>query len=141
MQVEEKLGQANRMKWLGRIIGLLVSVVVLVSMIEAAVDDYQIIGSGIFTADRIFMFVVIIAALAGCIASWWWVRLAGLTLLLASVALGVHISLYSTDNKLVVWFWWGLPYFISGVIFLLAWNIIRKVDSGEFADEPPPAIE
>ncbi len=65
-------------------------------------------------------------ALAGCIASWWRERLAGVLLVLVSAGLGIHIGVYAGRNHFLVWLMLGLPYLVAGVLFLISGRLSTK---------------
>jgi len=72
--------------------------------------------------------IVVIAALAlaGCIVSWWRLRLAGVLVVLASVAMGVHVALVAGRNHFLAWSFSGLPYLIAGALFFGSWWVTRR---------------
>jgi hypothetical protein len=61
----------------------------------------------------------------GLILSWRNERLAGIMLVAVSAALGAHIAVYAARNYALAWAMVGLPYLVSGVLFLNAWRLSR----------------
>jgi len=81
-------------------------------------------------ASDILYLVYLGIALAGCIASWWRPRLAGIILVLISFLLGSGLGLLSPWGVANVFAWtWqlGLPFLVAGVLFLVSWWFSRNI--------------
>jgi hypothetical protein len=48
-------------------------------------------------------------------------------LIAVAAAMGAHIAAYAGRNHALAWAIVGLPFLVSGVLFLNAWRISRKV--------------
>ena len=120
---------ASRLKWAGRIVGLLASIGWLAIMTassayELAEGDWEEVSTQNVVEGTL---IVVIAgvALAGCVASWWRLRLAAFLVVLASVAMGVHVALVAGHNHFLAWSFSGLPFLIAGGLFFGAWWVTR----------------
>ncbi len=104
-------------EWLSgtaRFIGFAVSILSLVFIFTG------LLGGGLNGVTAL------LAALAGmalvsCLLSYRRPRLAGIFLVLISVALGIHIGLYGLDKQFVAWLIVGFPYLVAGGLMLWAW--------------------
>lgn len=74
----------------------------------------------------VLLVVIGLVALAGLILSWRWEKLAGIMLVAVATAMGAHIAVYAGRNHALAWAMVGLPFLVSGVLFLNAWRISRK---------------
>jgi hypothetical protein len=104
-------------EWLrgvARVIGFVVSILSLVFIFTG------LLGGGL---DGIGALMAALAgmALVSCLLSYRRPRLAGIFLVLISIALGIHIGLYGVDKKLLAWVITGLPYLAAGGLMLWAW--------------------
>ncbi|MFC1956976.1 hypothetical protein ACFLVY_01590 [Chloroflexota bacterium] len=75
--------------------------------------------------------VIGLVALVGLILSWRNERLAAIMLVAVAAALGAHIAVYAGRTHTLAWAMLGLPYLVSGLLFLKAWRISRE-------SYPPP---
>jgi CHASE2 domain-containing sensor protein len=74
----------------------------------------------------VLLVVIGLVALAGLILSWRWEKLAGIMLVAVAAAMGAHIATYASRNYALAWATVGLPFLVSGVLFLNAWRISRE---------------
>jgi CHASE2 domain-containing sensor protein len=74
----------------------------------------------------ILLVVIGLVALAGLILSWRWEKLAGIMLVAVAAAMGAHIATYASRNYALAWATIGLPFLVSGVLFLNAWRLSRE---------------
>jgi hypothetical protein len=120
----------KRLRWAGRIIGLLASVGWLAVMTaSSAYDLAEGTWEEMSTQDIVqgaLIAVIAAVALAGCIVSWWRLRLATILLVLASVAIGIHVALVAGRNHFLAWSFSGLPYLIAGALFFGSWRLSRR---------------
>lgn len=116
--LERNQRTAKVMTMAGRIIGLLVAIFMAIMVIGSAageiIDDEPLP----FDAEGVTLGIITIVALAGCIMSWWWERLAGVLLVLVAIGLAVHIGICAGRNHVLAWVTLGLPYLIAGALLL-----------------------
>lgn len=74
----------------------------------------------------VLLVVIGLVALAGLILSWRWEKLAGIMLVAVAAAMGAHIAVYAGRNHALAWAMVGLPFLVSGVLFLNAWRLSRE---------------
>jgi hypothetical protein len=130
------------MRIAARVIGLAVTLFGLMMAIGEGIQSLQTEGFGpinlVFFGGS-FIVLSMFAALAGCIISWWRVRLAGILLVLtffglitAGVLAGGPVDLperFSPSVILTNMGWasiMGSPFLVAGVLFLLSWWLSRK---------------
>ena len=122
---------ANRMRLAARIIGFVIIGFGGTMLIGEAISEFLREGWAVISeatpADAGVLLVIIGAvALAGFILSWRRERIGGILLVSVAAALGVHIANYAGRNHALAWAMVGLPFLVSGVLFLNAWRISRK---------------
>ena len=117
---------AKRMRWAGRVIGLVAAGFLLIMLIGAGIAELLAEGLEPFTIEGILLVVLAGIALAGAIVSWWRERLAGILLVLASVGLGIHIGIVAGRNHFLVWLMVGLPYLVAGALLFTSWRLSRE---------------
>ena len=100
----------------------------LVMLIGSAIGD----GIGPITIEGATMAVLALLALAGCVASWWRERLAGILLIGTAVGMGIHIGICAGRYHLLVWSAMGLPYLVAGLLLLGSRRLSRQ--------EPPQQL-
>ncbi|MDD4874526.1 MAG: hypothetical protein PHE15_06115 [Dehalococcoidales bacterium] len=90
----------------------------VILIIEGAVQ-------GIQTSDisGILLIALTIIALIGYILSWWKANLAGILLVMVSIAFGVHIVYYFGGNQFLAWGMMGLPHLVGGGLLLWGWRL------------------
>ena len=117
---------ARRMRFTGRVIGLVAAGFFLAFMIGEAIGE-ALKGLGpIMEIEGILLGILIVIALAGGILSWWREQLAGILLILASIGLGIHIGVCAGRNHFLAWLMVGFPYLVAGGLLLYAWWLERK---------------
>ncbi len=117
---------AKRMRWAGRVIGLVAAGFLLIMLIGAAIAELLTEDLEPFAIEGILLVVLAAIALAGGIVSWWRERFAGMLLVLAAVGLGIHIGIVAGRNHFLVWLMVGLPYLVAGALLLTSWRLLRK---------------
>ncbi|MBE9512513.1 MAG: hypothetical protein IMY77_00400 [Chloroflexi bacterium] len=122
----------KRMRLAARIIGFGMVGFGGTMLVGEAVSEYLREGWAVITevtpTDPGVLLVVIGAvALAGCILSRWRERLAGILLVSVAAALGAHIATYAGRNHALVWAMVGLPFLVSGLLFLNAWRLSKEL--------------
>ena len=120
---------ARRLTRAGRIIGLLASigwlaVMTASSAYELAEGEWEQTATQTVVEGALIV-VITAVALGGCIVSLWRLRLAATLLVLASVAMGIHVALVAGRNHFLAWSFSGLPYLIAGGLFFGSWWVAR----------------
>jgi hypothetical protein len=113
------------MRWVARIISLIITVFGAIMLVGETVSE---LVSGGFTAPSLegsLLVIIGVVALAGCILSWLRDLPAGILLVATSAGLGAHIGFCAGRYHLLVWSMLGLPYLVAGVLMLLAWRLSR----------------
>ena len=95
--------------------------------------------NSLLTWGGLFIVLSMLVALAGCIISWWRVRLAGILLVLTFIVLNIAGILaggpvdlperFSLPVILTNMGWasiMGSPFLVAGVLFLVSWYLSRK---------------
>lgn len=138
---------AKGMRWAARIIGLPVTFFGLMMAVGEGVQSSLTEGFGpinlAFLGGSFIVLSMVIAG-AGCIISWWRVRLAGILLVLtlfglitAGILAGGPIDyperfslsfiLANIRQASIM----GSPFLVAGVLFLLSWWLTRKTSLQE----------
>ena len=118
---------ARRMKWAGRLIGLVAAGFFLVFLVGEAISKVLDKGREPLETAGILLGLLQGLALVGAIVSWWRERLAGMLLAAASVGLGIHIGVYAGHNHFLAWLMVGLPYLVASVLLLISWRLSRQI--------------
>ncbi len=127
---------AKALRWAGRVIGLMASGFFLMFLGGEAVDSVIAEGLQGLILEGLFVAIPGFIALAGCIVSWWRIRLAGVLLVIAYFLWGVRptIAVFFFRGG-DVWdalvhntTWWimTLPFFVSGVLLLISAGVARE---------------
>ncbi len=116
----ERMFTTNWPRTAGRLIGFIVSVLSVILMAFGLFGDIGLDTGGFLMLSLAAM------ALASCIVSYWRLRLAGILLVLISIAFGVQISVYAIDNHFFAWVIMGFPYLVAGALMILGWWLERK---------------
>ncbi|MBA7698462.1 hypothetical protein ES703_107139 [subsurface metagenome] len=132
---------AKRMRWVGRIICLVITIFGATMLIGEAVSE--ILSHGFITTSMAGSLLVLIGiiALAGCILSWWKDLLASIMLVITSAGLGVHIGIFAGHNHFLAWLMLGLPYLIAGLSLFYAWRLSRPVEGHAVLSSSPEVNE
>ena len=120
---------ADRMRLAARIVGFGMVGFGATMLIGGAVIEYlrggMAAGSAPIPLELIIAIAIGAVALAALILSWRRERLAGVMLVSCAAAMGAHVIIFIERNATYVWLVLGLPYLVSGVLFLNAWRISR----------------
>jgi len=117
---------ASRLKLAGRIIGFGMVGFGGAMLIGEAVSEFLETGSVPLEPAGGLLVVIGVVALIGLVLSWRQGRAAGILLVACSAALGAHIATYAARNHALAWAMVGLPFLVSGVLFLNAWRLSRE---------------
>ena len=115
------------MRWAARAIGLLAAAFILMMVIASAIGTIQTEGWG--GADRAELIqgaligVLGALGLAGCVVSWWRLRLAGILLVVTSVGFAIHIGILAGHGHFLAWSMLGLPYLVAGALLFASWRL------------------
>ena len=118
---------ASRLILSGRIIGFGIVGFVLTFLIGETSIEFQAGGWQAIAVEPVLIGVITGIALAGCILSWWKLRLSGILLLVSAVLSATNIPPltplipYDVGGWLIV----GLPRLVAGVFFLGAWRVSK----------------
>ena len=124
--MEEQERRAKRMRLAARVIGIGMTVFGGAMLIGEAVSEFLKGGSVPIEPAGGLLVVIGAVALAGLILSFRYERLGGILLVACSGGLGAHIAVYAGRNHALAWAMVGLPYLVSGVLFLNAWRLSRE---------------
>ena len=124
--METKRQSAGRLRLAARIIGFGMTGFGGAMLIGEAVSGFLAGGFVRPELAGILLVVIGVVALMGLVLSWRNEQLAGIMLVSVAAALGVHIAVYASRNYALAWVMVGLPYLVSGVLFLSAWRISRE---------------
>ena len=133
---------AKRMRWAARIIGLVLLVFFLLFLIGETITSIQAEGFK-FDPDSLFVIVPTVIALAAYIVSWWQEGVGGSLLILVSIAIGILPSVsarppwsMSLLQALRGWLILGLPFLITGVLFLISSRLSRSTSPSALPASP-----
>ena len=118
-----QLRLAKRMRWAARVIGLVIISLFLIILIGGAITE----GLQTITIEGASLGMLGGIALAGYIISWRHEQLGGILLVLTAAGLGIHIGICAGRNHIMTWSTVGLPYLITGLLFLYSWRLTRKI--------------
>ena len=116
---------AKRIRWAARVICLIITTFGGIMLVGEAVSEFLSQGSIATSLAGDLLVIIGIAALAGCILSWWRDIPAGILLVTTSAGLGVHIGIFAGRNHFMAWSMLGLPYLVAGVLLFYAWRMSR----------------
>jgi hypothetical protein len=117
---------AKQMRWVARVIVLILTVFGATMLIGEAVSEFLSQGSVTTSLEGSTLVLIGLVALAGCVLSWWKDLLSGVLLVATSVGLGAHIGICAGHNHFLAWSILGLPYLVAGVLLLYAWRLSRQ---------------
>ena len=116
---------AKRMRWVARVICLIVTVFGATMLIGEAISEFLAQGFITTSVEGGLLVMIGLVALAGCVMSWWRDIPASIPLVATSAGLGVHIGIYAGRNHFLVWSMLGLPYLVAGVLLINAWRLSK----------------
>ena len=116
----------RRMRLAGRGIGFTMVVFGGAMLIGEAVTEYLREGFILPEIAGILLAVIGIVALVGLILTFRRERVGGIMLVACSAALGAHIAVNAGRNHALAWAMVGLPFLVSGVLFLKSWCLSRQ---------------
>ncbi len=116
---------AKRMRWVARIICLIVTVFGATMLIGEAISEFLAQGFITTSIEGGLLVMIGLVALAGCVMSWWRDLPASILLVATSAGLGVHIGIFAGRNHFLAWSILGLPYLVAGVLLINAWRLSK----------------
>jgi len=116
---------AKRMRWAARVIGLIITVFGATMLIGEAISEFLAQGFVTTSVEGGLLVVIGLAALAGCVMSWWRDIPASILLVATSAGLAVHIGIFAGRNHFLAWSMLGLPYLVAGVLLINAWRLSK----------------
>ena len=119
-----RFGLFKRLILVARIIGFTMVGIATAFIISGVIDQFIREGAGIPVPRLVWLVLILAMALTGCILSWRRVRLAGILLIVSGVAMGVDMAVTAGRNQLVL-FMLGLPFIITGLLFIKSWRLVR----------------
>jgi hypothetical protein len=131
---------AKGLRIAARVIGLAVTLFGLMMAVGEGIQSYTAEGFKGFNLEflqGLLVLLTVVIALAGCIISWWRVRLAGILLIVAPVAWSIAVifnpivcgqnwSMSFLIGSLLHYVTFGSPFLLAGVLFLLSWWLSKK---------------
>jgi hypothetical protein len=114
---------ARRLRWVARVICLIITVFGAIMLVGAAISELPAHGSIETSLEGGLLVLIGIIALGGCIMSWWRDLPAGILLIVTSAGLGAHIGICAGRNHFMAWAMLGLPYLVAGGLLLYAWRL------------------
>jgi hypothetical protein len=109
-----------------RIIGLVIAIFMAIMVIGSAAGEIINDEPVPFDVEGVTLGIITLIALAGCIMSFWWERLAGTLLVLVAIGLAIHIGICAGRNHMLAWTMLGLPYLIAGLLLISSWKLSKK---------------
>jgi hypothetical protein len=88
-----------------------------------------IAGSDPWTIQSTVLAVLIIAGAVAVAVAWWREGIGGSLLLLVGLAHGVFAFVAAGQNKLFAVAITGVPFLLTGFLFLVSWWLHRKADT------------
>jgi hypothetical protein len=122
-------------KWVARVIGLGETELLLFGVLAGW--SFNPPSSSV---EVILAPATVAIALAGCIVSWWRVRLAGILLIVTSFGVLINPLFIRpvVDGHFFIldYLMFASPLLVSGVLFLLSWWLSRKIGSSVHTEPP-----
>jgi hypothetical protein len=126
MTTNSKRRSSLVINWIARIFGLIVVVVFVIFVVGDTIDTMQQ-GNG-FDVESLYIILPIVLALAGYILAWWHKVIGGSLLILVSIILSILIGWatqrfqgpMSNFHALIGWLLLGLPFLITGALYLIS---------------------
>lgn len=136
MTVTESNRASVIIRWVARIIGLIILVLFLMVLIGETVTSIQDEGFK-FDAESLYIILPVLVAITAYILSWWYKTIGGSLLIAVSIIFGVlpsisarqHQTEWSISQALLGWLILGLPFLITGILFLISAYLDRKTTS------------
>jgi hypothetical protein len=122
------------LRFIARIIGVIVLVFFLSMLIGDFVQSIQDEGFNSISAESLFILLPVILALIAFIIAWWQEFIGGISLVLAYLLLSfspsVHSIYYGTEAHFYIgMFFFALPFLIAGVLFMAASRLAKRSSS------------
>jgi hypothetical protein len=132
MKVTKVKHSSTIIKWVARIVGLIVLVIFVVFLIGNTVDTLQ--QANKFDIESLYIIVPIVLALIAYILTWWYKIIGGSILILVSIIFAILLStatrinteLTSDFHAVLGWLMLGLPFLVVGILFLISSYFDRK---------------
>ena len=130
MSATKRQRTAKGIRWAARVIGLGGTLFYLMLLFAAWESPGFFNTFYIHSTVGIFLAATAVIALAGCIISWWRVRLAGVLLIisllppLGLVICEIVMGRYTYDAEAWLGYASALP--VAGLLFFLSWWLSRK---------------
>jgi uncharacterized integral membrane protein len=132
MKVTKVKHSSTIIKWVARIVGLIVLVIFVVFLIGNTVDTLQ--QANKFDIESLYIIVPIVLALIAYILTWWYKIIGGSILILVSIIFAILLStatrinteLTSDFHAVLGWLMLGLPFLVVGILFLISAYFDRK---------------
>ncbi len=112
----------NRIRWIARGAGLLITALWLLMVIGYAAD-----GSEPWTWESTVIMVLIIASTLGVITAWWREWIGGVVLVVCAIAHSTFACFAAGHNHAFAMLISGGPYLLTGILFLWSWRKSRSI--------------
>ena len=123
---------ASALQWIARIVAIIAAVFLGSTLVSEAIARVLEGGLGAALgplAEIVTLIGIEVLVIAGCVLSWRREQLAGILLIVISVALAAHIVFFQGAAHLWAWSRVGFPCLVAGVLLLVS----RRVPGGDGA--------
>jgi hypothetical protein len=114
--------------WIARILGSVAGAFWALSLIASTILE---IGTPVTIGVMIEGFILgglVAVILAGVIIAWWNEKTGGIIITAAAAALCIFSYIDAGHNKIFAMLISGFPFLISGILFLIGWWALKKID-------------
>ena len=111
----EGVSRMRWIRWIARGVGLIASIYWSVPIIGGLISD----NKGDFSLEGFILVVLIFLIISGFILAWLEKRIGGSIMVIGSVALCIFAYLTAGHNKSLAVLSSGVPFLLSGVLFLI----------------------
>ena len=114
------------MRWTGRGIGWVIGGLWVLSLLAHLIGDLVSGGSPPET-EGILLGVLVSIPVTGVVVTWWREKSGGVLAVIGGIALGTFAYVTAGRNKVWIMLFAGVPFVVSGTLFLLSWRRCRAI--------------